>query len=187
MVISCVLFVIIIGANLFSFFMVQTHLPELLLAGARALDLSALTVMILIILAYIVLGCFLEGIGMVLITVPVFLPLVIQFGYDPIWFAIIVVIMVEVGLIHPPVGMNLFVIQAQAPDDQDHQHLSRHHAVPGGAVPPHRPDVPISGAGAVAAAGAVRPLIKTGPAVWKKATPADLVETIENKRLFEAA
>ena len=53
---------------------------------------------------------------MVLITVPVFLPLVTKFGYDPIWFAIIVVIMVEVGLIHPPVGMNLFVIQAQAPD-----------------------------------------------------------------------
>ncbi len=53
---------------------------------------------------------------MVLITVPVFLPLVMHFGYDPIWFSIIVVIVVEVGFIHPPVGMNLFVIQAQAPD-----------------------------------------------------------------------
>jgi C4-dicarboxylate transporter, DctM subunit len=113
---SCLLFVIIIGANLFSFFIVQTHLPELLLAGARALDLSGVTIMILIIIGYIVLGCFLEGIGMILITVPVFLPIVTQFGYDPIWFAIVVVIMVEVGLIHPPVGMNLFVIQAQAPD-----------------------------------------------------------------------
>jgi C4-dicarboxylate transporter DctM subunit len=72
--------------------------------------------MALIVVAYIVLGCFLEGFGMVLITVPVFLPLIKQFGYDPVWFAIIVVIVVEVGLIHPPVGMNLFVIQAQAPD-----------------------------------------------------------------------
>jgi TRAP-type C4-dicarboxylate transport system permease large subunit len=72
--------------------------------------------MVLIIFGYIVLGCFLEAIGMVLITVPVFQPLIVQFGYDPVWFAIIVVIMVEVGLIHPPVGMNLFVIQAQAPD-----------------------------------------------------------------------
>jgi tripartite ATP-independent transporter DctM subunit len=115
-VVSGLLFVIVIGANLFSFFMVQTHLPELLLDGARALALSGLMVMILIIVGYIVLGCFLEGIGMVLITVPVFQPLVVKFGYDPIWFAIIVVIMVEVGLIHPPVGMNLFVIQAQAPD-----------------------------------------------------------------------
>ena len=72
--------------------------------------------MVIIILGYILLGCFLEGIGMVLITVPVFQPIIMKFGYDPIWFAIIVVIMVEVGLIHPPVGMNLFVIQAQAPD-----------------------------------------------------------------------
>jgi tripartite ATP-independent transporter DctM subunit len=115
-VVSGVLFVIIIGANLFSFFIVQTHLPELLLEGARAANFTGLMVMILIIVGYIVLGCFLEGIGMVLITVPVFQPLIVKFGYDPIWFAIIVVIMVEVGLIHPPVGMNLFVIQAQAPD-----------------------------------------------------------------------
>jgi tripartite ATP-independent transporter DctM subunit len=113
---SCLLFVIIIGANLFSSFIVQTQLPALLADGARSLQLPGLGVMVLIILGYILLGCFLEGIGMILITVPVFLPLVTQFGYDPIWFAIVVVIMVEVGLIHPPVGMNLFVIQAQAPD-----------------------------------------------------------------------
>lgn len=113
---SCLLFAIIIGANLFSVFMVQTHLPELLATGAQALNLPGVAVMALIILAYIVIGCFLEGIGMVLITVPVFLPLAMEYGYDPIWFAIIVVVVVEVGLIHPPVGMNLFVIQAQAPD-----------------------------------------------------------------------
>jgi tripartite ATP-independent transporter DctM subunit len=113
---SCLLFAIIIGANLFASFMVQTQLPALLADGARAFDLPGFAVMILIILAYIVLGCFLEGIGMILITVPVFLPLVTQLGYDPVWFAIVVVVMVEVGLIHPPVGMNLFVIQAQAPD-----------------------------------------------------------------------
>ena len=74
------------------------------------------TVVVSGVLFVIVMGCFLEGIGMVLITVPVFQPIIMKFGYDPIWFAIIVVIMVEVGLIHPPVGMNLFVIQAQAPD-----------------------------------------------------------------------
>ena len=115
-VVSCLLFVIVMGANLFSSFVVQTHLPELLLDAARALQLSGLTVMMLIIFGYIILGCFLEGIGMVLITVPVFQPIVTKFGYDPIWFAIVVVVMVEVGLIHPPVGMNLFVIQAQAPE-----------------------------------------------------------------------
>ena len=111
-----VLFVIVFGANLFSFFMVQTQLPNLLAQGAHALNLSGPAVMTLIIAAYIIFGCFLEGIGMVLITVPVFLPLVKQFGYDPVWFGVIVVIVVEVGLIHPPVGLNLFVIQAHAPD-----------------------------------------------------------------------
>jgi tripartite ATP-independent transporter DctM subunit len=115
-IVSGLLFVIVIGANLFSFFMVQTHLPDLLLEFAKAWALSGLTVMILIILGYIVMGCFLEGIGMVLITVPVFQPIIVKYGYDPVWFSIVVVIMVEVGLIHPPVGMNLFVIQAQAPD-----------------------------------------------------------------------
>jgi C4-dicarboxylate transporter DctM subunit len=113
---SCSLFIIIIGANLFSYFIVQTQLPSLLADAAKALSLPGLVVMILVIVAYIVMGCFLEGIGMILITVPVFLPLVKSFGYDAIWFAIIVVVVVEVGLIHPPVGMNLFVIQAQAPD-----------------------------------------------------------------------
>ncbi len=113
---SCMLYVIIIGANLFAYFIVQTQLPTLLADQARALALPGGLVMALVILAYILMGCFLEAIGMILITVPVFLPLIVAYGYDPTWFAIIVVIVVEVGLIHPPVGMNLFVVQAQAPD-----------------------------------------------------------------------
>ena len=110
------LFVIVFGANLFSSFVVQTQLPVLMAQGAHTLNLSGLMVMILIIIAYIFFGCFLEAFGMLLITVPVFLPLIKQFGYDPVWFGIIVVIVVEVGLIHPPMGLNLFVIQANAPD-----------------------------------------------------------------------
>lgn len=113
---SCVLFTIIIAATIFANFVVQTKLPNLLLSGAQALGLAPWAVMTLIVIIYIIMGCFLEGIGMVLITVPVFLPVVMSFGYDPIWFSIIVVIVVELGLIHPPVGMNLFIIQAQMPD-----------------------------------------------------------------------
>ena len=79
-------------------------------------NLSGPMVMVLIIVAYIFFGCFLEAIGMMLITVPVFLPLVTHFGYDPVWFGVIIVIVAEVGLIHPPMGLNLFVIQAHAPD-----------------------------------------------------------------------
>jgi tripartite ATP-independent transporter DctM subunit len=113
---SCMLFLIVIGANLFAYFIVQTQLPDLLVASARAWSLSGPMVMLAIVAAYIVMGCFLEAIGMILVTVPVFLPLVTSYGYDAAWFAIIVVIVVELGLIHPPVGMNLFVVQAQAPD-----------------------------------------------------------------------
>ena len=113
---SSMLFMIIIGANLFSNFMVQTQLPAVLANTASSLALPRMMVMVAIIMVYVVMGCFLEGIGMMLITVPVFLPLIRQYGYDPIWFSIIVVIVIEVGLIHPPVGMNLFVIQAQAPE-----------------------------------------------------------------------
>ena len=110
------LFVIIFGADLFSSFMVQTHLPDALAEGAEAFNLSGSMVMVLIIIAYIFFGCFLEAIGMMLITVPVFLPLVTHFGYNPVWFGVIIVIVAEVGLIHPPMGLNLFVIQAHAPD-----------------------------------------------------------------------
>lgn len=113
---SALLFAIIIGATYFANFVVQTQLPQLLAGAAKSLHLPGLAVMMIIIVAYVAIGCFLEGIGMVLITVPVFLPLVVQYGYDPVWFSIIVVIVVELGLIHPPVGMNLFVIQAQVPD-----------------------------------------------------------------------
>ena len=113
---SCMLFVIIIGANLFAYFVVQTQLPGALAEAARTLQMPGWAVMAFVVAAYVLMGCFLEAIGMILITVPVFLPLIVAYGYDPVWFAIVVVIVVEVGLIHPPVGMNLFVVQAQAPD-----------------------------------------------------------------------
>lgn len=113
--ISCALFMIIIGATLFASFIVQTRLPDTLLALAQAAELDAWLVMALIIVIYIVLGCFLEGIGMVLITVPVFLPVVVGYGFDPIWFGVLVAVLVELGLITPPVGMNLFIIRAQVP------------------------------------------------------------------------
>ncbi len=112
-VISCALFMIIIGATMFANFVVQTRLPESLLALAQAAQLSPMLVMGLIVVIFIVLGCFLEGIGMVLITVPVCLPIVTGFGFDPVWFGVLVAVLVELGLITPPVGMNLFIIKAQ--------------------------------------------------------------------------
>tara|TARA_B110000003_G_scaffold72800_1_gene74196 strand:- start:4408 stop:5709 length:1302 start_codon:yes stop_codon:yes gene_type:complete len=111
--ISCGLFLIIIGAKIFAIFIVQTRLPDTLLYFFQNAEVSPFWVMLMIVVLYIVMGCFLEGIGMVLITVPVFLPVIEGYGFDPIWFGVLVAVLVELGLITPPVGMNLFIIRAQ--------------------------------------------------------------------------
>ncbi len=113
---TCMLFLIVICAVIFSYFVVQAQLPGALIAWIKAADMSPLGLMLTLVAVYIVLGCFLEGIGLILITVPVFLPVVVASGFDPIWFGVMVVVVVEMGLITPPVGMNLFVIQGQARD-----------------------------------------------------------------------
>jgi tripartite ATP-independent transporter DctM subunit len=113
---TCMLFVIVICAVIFSYFVVQAQLPALLVTWTQSLNLAPLELICILIIFYILLGCFMDGLGMILITVPIFLPLVVASGYDPIWFGVILVVLIELGLIHPPVGMNIFIIQGQAPD-----------------------------------------------------------------------
>jgi len=113
---STVLFVIVIGAFLFAYFMALTQLPVAIGTGMEHLGAAPWVMMLIIIAFYIVLGFFLDGISMILITVPVFLPLAEAAGYDSVWFGILVLIVVEVGLITPPVGLNIFVIRSQVPD-----------------------------------------------------------------------
>lgn len=110
------LVLIVLGSTIFSYFVVQTGMAQSVVRSIDAVGLPPLAVMLLLVAFYVFLGCFLEGIGMVLVTVPVLLPLVLSTGYDPIWFGVLLVIVVEIGLIHPPVGMNLFVIRTQAPE-----------------------------------------------------------------------
>lgn len=114
--ISANLVLIVLGSMIFSYFVVQTGMAQAVVKSIDALGMSPVLVMLLLVVFYVFLGCFLEGIGMVLVTVPVLLPLVLSTGYDPIWFGVVLVIVVEIGLIHPPVGMNLFVIRTQAPE-----------------------------------------------------------------------
>ena len=113
---TAMLFFIMIGAFVFSYFVVLTQLPASLVTFVGHLGLSPIAMMVTLIGVYIILGCFLDGIGMMLVTVPIFFPLVVQNGFDPVWFGVILVVVVEMGLIHPPVGMNLFVIRAEIPD-----------------------------------------------------------------------
>ena len=110
------LFFIVLGAFVFAAFIVQTHLPSTLGTWIETAGLPPLLVIGFFLLAYLVLGCFLDSISMILITVPVFLPIADAAGYSPVWFGIFVVLVAEIGLITPPVGLNLFVIRAQAPD-----------------------------------------------------------------------
>jgi TRAP-type C4-dicarboxylate transport system permease large subunit len=107
---------IVMASTMFSYFVVQTRIAKNIVDHLASSNLSPTVVIILIVIFYIVLGCFLEGIGMVLVTVPILLPVVLANGFDPVWFGVLLVIVVEIGLIHPPVGMNLFVIRAQAPE-----------------------------------------------------------------------
>jgi len=106
---------IVMASTMFSYFIVQTGLSDAIADGMEGAGLGATAVIVVLCAIYILMGCFLEGIGMILITVPITLPLVLSFGYDPVWFGVLLVILIEIGLITPPVGMNLFVIKAVSP------------------------------------------------------------------------
>ncbi|MEP7029772.1 MAG: TRAP transporter large permease subunit, partial [Pseudolabrys sp.] len=113
---TAMLFFILLGAFMFSYFIVQTQIATNLATWVVSLGLPPVAVMLVIVLFYVLLGSFLESLTMILITVPVFAPLAQSLGYDLIWFGVLLVVLIEVGLIHPPMGMNLFVLQSQLPD-----------------------------------------------------------------------
>jgi TRAP-type C4-dicarboxylate transport system permease large subunit len=79
-------------------------------------DFSPNQVLLAILIFYVVLGCFMESLAMILLTVPIFYPIIIANGFDPVWFGVIAVVTVELGLISPPVGMNLFMVKSVAKD-----------------------------------------------------------------------
>jgi tripartite ATP-independent transporter DctM subunit len=107
---------IVIASAIFSYFIVQTGISNHLIGSVKAVGFGPIGIIVAVCVLYIVMGAFLEGIGMLLVTVPITLPLVLSFGYDPIWFGVLLVILIEIGLIHPPMGMNLFAINAVTKD-----------------------------------------------------------------------
>ncbi len=109
------IFMILIGATLFNFFLEQSRLTETLLDWITASGLAPGTVIFALIIFYIVLGCFMDSLSIILLTVVPAHTLVTGLGYDPIWFGVLMVSVVEIGLITPPIGMNLFVIKGVAP------------------------------------------------------------------------
>ncbi|MCO8144107.1 TRAP transporter large permease [Rhodovulum tesquicola] len=110
------LFAVLIGAQIFSNFVNLAGLPEALLGIVTAHDVAPFTVMLMILAIYLALGCVFESLSMLLLTVPIFFPLVVSLGYDPVWFGIVVVVVTEISLITPPVGLNVFVLRGVVGD-----------------------------------------------------------------------
>lgn len=113
---TAMIFTILIGAILFNNFLVFSNMPGDVADWVNTLPFSAHMILIVILLIYLVMGCALDSLAMVLLTVPVFFPIALGLGFDPIWFGILIVMVVELGLITPPIGMNVFVMKGIAPD-----------------------------------------------------------------------
>ena len=112
---TAMLFVILVGALIFSNFLNYTSMPGDLKALITHWKLSPVTVMVVICAIYVLLGTAMEELSMILLTIPVFFPIVVGLGFDPVWFGIIIVVVVQIGLISPPVGMNMFVVKSMLP------------------------------------------------------------------------
>ena len=109
-------FLILIGAHVFNPFLALTHIPTNLAELLIGTELPRIWILIILLMTFIVLGTFLEGFAILVLTLPIVHPLIITLGYDPIWFGVVMVIVLEMGLISPPVGVNVFVVKGIAED-----------------------------------------------------------------------
>ncbi|HEX7043626.1 MAG TPA: TRAP transporter large permease [Burkholderiales bacterium] len=113
---SVSIFVVLIGALLFGYFLTITQVPQQLASWFAGLPIGPYGVLAVILVFYLILGCLLDAMAMIILTIPIIFPVVDQLGFDPIWFGVIVTMTVELGLITPPMGMNVFVINSVAPN-----------------------------------------------------------------------
>jgi C4-dicarboxylate transporter DctM subunit len=113
---AAAVFTVLIGALLFGYFLTITQTPQHVTAFLTGLGVGPYGVLALILLMYLALGCLMDAMAMIILTVPIVFPVVTALGFDPIWFGVVIVMTVELGLIHPPVGMNVFVIKSVIKD-----------------------------------------------------------------------
>ena len=113
---TAMVFVILIGANIFGYFLTVSQIPDQLSTWIGELGLNRYVVMSMLIFAFIILGCFMEGLAIMVLTIPIVYPMVMEMGFDPIWFGIIITLTMEMSLITPPVGINVFIISGVAKD-----------------------------------------------------------------------
>jgi tripartite ATP-independent transporter DctM subunit len=114
--ISCMVFVLVTGAIIFGRFLAVTRLPFLVADFASALPVSPFVILAIVLLIYLIGGCFVDALGFLVLTIPIFFPLGMSLGFDPIWYAIIITMVTTMGAITPPVGVNIYVVKALAPE-----------------------------------------------------------------------
>jgi tripartite ATP-independent transporter DctM subunit len=112
--ISCMVMVIVTGATVFGHFLAVTTLPMALASWVKGLPLPPPAIMGVIVLVYLVGGCFMDALGMIMLTIPIFYPVALAMGFDPIWFGVVIVLVTEMGVITPPVGVNVYVVKGIA-------------------------------------------------------------------------
>jgi C4-dicarboxylate transporter DctM subunit len=109
---TAMIMLIVIGSAFLNFVMASTGLTQALTDFIRDLGLSPWSMLLAVVLFYLILGCFMETLSMMITTIPIIAPVMVALGFDPVWFGIIVILLVELALITPPVGLNLFVVQS---------------------------------------------------------------------------
>jgi len=114
--ISCMILVIVAGATIFGHFLAVSRIPFDIARGVSEIQLPRYAVMLLIIMVYLVGGCVIDSLALIMLTIPIFYPVVLFLGYDPIWFGVIIVLVTQIGVITPPVGVNVYVVSSVARD-----------------------------------------------------------------------
>ncbi|MFY0634022.1 MAG: TRAP transporter large permease subunit [Vannielia sp.] len=107
---TCMVLFIIMGAHIFGYFFTLTRVTNDITTWVGALEMSRWGILVVILIGYLILGFFMDQIAILILTVPVVLPLIYQLGFDPIWFGVLVIVTAEVGMVTPPLGMNVFVV-----------------------------------------------------------------------------
>jgi len=110
------IFLLLLGGGIFSRFLVQTDLTASLIQGVTDMHLSPYLVMALLVLMYLLLGAIIDTFGMIILTLPFVFPLVVSMGVDPVWFGVFIVMMIELALITPPIGLNVIIMKQVVPD-----------------------------------------------------------------------
>jgi TRAP-type C4-dicarboxylate transport system permease large subunit len=108
--------VIVAGATIFGHFLAITRIPFDIAEWVTSFNLPAYMIMGMIILVYLLGGCVIDALALIMLTVPIFYPVVLSLGYDPIWFGVIIVLVTQIGVITPPVGVNVYVVSGVARD-----------------------------------------------------------------------